>query len=89
MVCDGRTCRIGEDESLSFTVPLHRWTQQEGLGFVPLLYLFQRPRICQFVSVMIFCVILIGIQLLVALGSIIRESGEDERFQGDKLQYRS
>jgi len=38
---------------------------------------------------MIFCVILIGIQLLVALGSIIRESGEDERFQGDKLQYRS
>lgn len=38
---------------------------------------------------MIICIILLGIQLIVTAAAIIRESGEDDRFAGDKLIYRS
>jgi hypothetical protein len=33
--------------------------------------------------------ILFALQLLVTVTALIRESGEDERFAGDKLGYRS
>lgn len=38
---------------------------------------------------MIVCIILFGIQLIVTAVAAIRESGEDERFDADKLIYRS
>lgn len=38
---------------------------------------------------MILCTILFGIQLIVIVAALIRESGEDDRFAGDKLIYRS
>jgi hypothetical protein len=38
---------------------------------------------------MIVFMILFGIQLIVLVSAVIRESGEDERFDGDKLRYRS
>jgi hypothetical protein len=34
-------------------------------------------------------IILFAVQLLVTVTSLIREWGEDERFAGDKLGYRS
>ena len=38
---------------------------------------------------MISSIIVVAIQLLVMVANLIRESGEDDRFKGDKLQYRS
>jgi hypothetical protein len=33
--------------------------------------------------------ILVAVQILIAIFALIRESGEDERFEGDTLAYRS
>jgi hypothetical protein len=33
--------------------------------------------------------ILVAVQILVAVFAFIRESGEDKRFEGDALSYRS
>lgn len=33
--------------------------------------------------------IALAFQVIIAIVAIVRESGEDERFEGDKLQYRS
>lgn len=33
--------------------------------------------------------ILVAVQILVAVFALIRESGEDKRFEGDALDYRS
>jgi hypothetical protein len=33
--------------------------------------------------------ILFAVQILVMIFALVRESGEDERFAGDKLSYRS
>jgi hypothetical protein len=33
--------------------------------------------------------ILVAVQILVAIFALIRESGEDKRFEGEALEYRS
>jgi hypothetical protein len=33
--------------------------------------------------------ILVAVQILIAVFALIRESGEDKRFEGDALDYRS
>jgi hypothetical protein len=38
---------------------------------------------------MTMTLVLIGMQLALLLVSLLRESGEDTRFQGDKLTFRS
>jgi hypothetical protein len=38
---------------------------------------------------MSFLLILLGVQVIVAAFAFFRESGKDERFDGDKLEYRS
>jgi hypothetical protein len=38
---------------------------------------------------MILSIIVVGVQLLVLVGTLVREWGEDDRFEGDKLKYRS
>jgi hypothetical protein len=38
---------------------------------------------------MIVLLIALGIQLLVSFAALVFERGEDPRFEGDKLKYRS
>jgi hypothetical protein len=38
---------------------------------------------------MIVAIIVLTVQVLITVASFIQESGEDPRFQGDKLGYRS
>jgi hypothetical protein len=38
---------------------------------------------------MIFATILFGISMVFTLIALVRESGEDARFEGDKVIYRS
>jgi hypothetical protein len=33
--------------------------------------------------------IVLAVQVIVAIVALVKESGEDERFEGDKLGYRS
>jgi hypothetical protein len=38
---------------------------------------------------MSFCLILLVAQVMMMLFALVRESGKDKRFEGDKLEYRS
>jgi len=38
---------------------------------------------------MTITLILIGVQVVLMLASLLRDSGEDTRFEGDKLTFRS
>jgi hypothetical protein len=38
---------------------------------------------------MTLSLILVAVQILIAIFALIRESGEDKRFEGDTLAYRS
>ncbi len=38
---------------------------------------------------MTFSLILVAVQIAVAVFALVRQSGEDTRFEGEKLNYRS
>ncbi len=49
---------------------------------------YERHGSC-FIQGMMITMILIGAQLVLMLVSLLRDSGEDTRFEGDKLTFRS
>ena len=68
----------------------HMFSQSESLflGFNNLQHGSGRAGKCESIS-MNFTLVLLAIQILVTILAFVRESGEDERFAGDKLGYRS
>jgi hypothetical protein len=50
--------------------------------------LFRRVSRCKSIG-MSLSLILVAVQILVAIFALIRESGEDKRFEGEALEYRS
>jgi hypothetical protein len=46
------------------------------------------PTTCKTIG-MNLTLILVAVQIVVAIFALIRESGEDKRFEGDALEYRS
>ncbi len=57
-------------------------------GFNDLAALLQRAAGCESIG-MSLSLILFAVQILVTIFALVRESGEDERFAGDTLSYRS
>jgi hypothetical protein len=49
---------------------------------------FPRATRCKSIG-MSLSLILVAVQILVAIFALIRESGEDKRFEGEALEYRS
>ena len=62
--------------------------ESESRNFSNLATLSERAARCKTIG-MSLSLILVAVQILVAIFALIRESGEDERFEGDTLAYRS
>ena len=63
-------------------------TKQEGYGFAASPSTSTLTIAVPACRLMIVCIIVFGAQLLVTIAALVYESGEDDRFKGDKLIYR-